>query len=97
MKTSKLVGALVVMLAVIANGAYASPNERSDDRYAYVLVTGSWMPQKVKIKPIGTKTASPLSVWTRREIDQTGRQTTEGVLKLDPDLNVILGRPGPGR
>lgn len=97
MRTSKLVGALVVIFAVFATGAFAAPNERSNDQYAYVYVTGSWMPQKVKVKPIGTNTASPLSVWTRREIDQTGRQTTEDVLAQDPDLRVILGRPGTGR
>jgi hypothetical protein len=97
MKTSKLVGALVVMLAVLATGTFASPNERSNDQYAYVWVTGSWLPQKVKIKPVGTNIASPLSVWTRRQIDQTGRQTTESVLAQDPDLRVILGRPGSGR
>jgi hypothetical protein len=97
MKTSRLVGALVVMLAVLATGTFASPNERSNDQYAYVWVTGSWLPQKVKIKPVGTNIASPLSVWTRRQIDQTGRQTTESVLAQDPDLRVILGRPGSGR
>jgi hypothetical protein len=97
MKTSRLVGALVVMLAVLATGAFASPNERSNDQYAYVWVTGSWLPQKVKIKPVGTNIASPLSVWTRRQIDQTGRQTTESVLAQDPDLRVILGRAGTGR
>jgi hypothetical protein len=97
MKTSKLVGTLVVMLAVLATGTFASPNERSNDQYAYVWVTGSWLPQKVKIKPVGTNIASPLSVWTRRQIDQTGRQTTESVLAQDPDLRVILGRPGTGR
>ena len=99
MKTSKLakVGTLVLILAVIATGAFASPNEQSNDRYAYVWVTGSWIPQKVKIKPIGTNTFSSMSNWNRREIDQTGRVTTEGVLAQDPSLRVILGGPGTGR
>jgi hypothetical protein len=99
MKTSKLAGTLVLVLAVavVATGAFAAPNEQSSDHYAYVWVTGSWLPQKVKIKPVGTNIASPLSVWTRREIDQTGRVTTEGVLAQDPDLHVILGRSGAGR
>jgi hypothetical protein len=97
MKTSKLVGTLVLISAVIATGAFASPNEQSTNGYAYVWVTGSRIPQKVKIKPIGTNTADPLSVWTRREIDQTGRQTTEGVLAQDPFLHVMVGRPGSGR
>ena len=97
MKTSKLAGTLALILAVIATGAFAAPNERSNDHYAYVWVTGSWIPQKVKIKPVGTNAASPLSVWTRREIDQTGRVTTEGVLAEDPSVRVILGRAGTGR
>jgi hypothetical protein len=98
MKMSKLakLGTLILILAVVATGTFASPNEQSN-RYAYVWVTGSRIPQKVKIKPIGTNTADPLSVWTRREIDQTGRSTTEGVLAQDPFLHVILGRPGSGR
>ena len=99
MKTSKLakVGTLVLILAVIATGAFASPNEQPNDRYAYVWVTGSWIPQKVRIKPIGTNGFSSMSNWNRREIDQTGRVTTEGVLAQDPSLRVILGGPGTGR
>ncbi len=92
MKTSKLAATLALIVAGIAT-AFASPNERSNDQCAYVWVTGSRLPQKVKIKPIGTDTASAMSVWTRREIDQTGRQTTEGVLALDPDLQIMRGRP----
>ena len=97
MKTSKLIGTFVLLLAVVATGAFAAPNERANDRYAYVWVTGSWIPQKVKIKPIGTNTSSAMSVWTRREIDQTGRVTTEDVLAQDPSVRVILGRAGAGR
>src|SRR6266849_6209161 len=96
MKTSKLAkaGALLLILAVASTEALANPqNDRVGDRYAYVFVTGSRIPQKVKVKPVGTATVSPLSVWTRREIDQTGRFTTEGVLKQDPSVRVILGRP----
>ena len=90
MKTSKLVkaGALLLILAVAAAEAFANPQ---GDRYAYVWVTGSRIPQKVKITPIGTTTVSPLSVWDRRQINQTGRVTTEGVLAQDPSVHVILG------
>lgn len=95
MKTPKLIkaGALLLILAVAATEAFANPqDERYSDRYAYVFVTGSRIPQKVKIKPIGTNTVSPLSVWTRREINQTGRVTTEGVLAQDPSVRVTPGR-----
>ena len=94
MKTSKLAkaGVLLLVLAVATIQAFANPqNDRVGDRYVYVFVTGSWIPQKVKVKPVGTTTVSPLSVWSRREIDQTGRFTTEGVLKQDPSVRVILG------
>jgi hypothetical protein len=95
MNTSKMakLGTVVSVLTAVATGAFASPTEVSNDRSAYVWVTGSRIPQKVKIKPVGTTTADILSVWTRREIDQTGRATTEGVLAQDPSLRVILNRP----
>jgi hypothetical protein len=94
MKTSKLAtaGALLLILAVATTEAFANPQrDQVGDRYVYVWVTGSRIPQKVKISPIGTTTVSPLSVWDRRQINQTGRQTTEGVLAQDPSLRVILG------
>jgi hypothetical protein len=66
------------------------------DHHLYVWVTGSRIPQKVKVRPVGTTTVSPMSNWSRREIDQTGRFTTEGVLKQDPSVRVILGRASGG-
>jgi hypothetical protein len=96
MKTSKLAkaGALLLVLAVAATEAFANPQrDQTGDRYAYVWVTGSRIPQKVKISPIGTTTVSALSVWDRRQINQTGRVTTEGVVAQDPSVRVILGRP----
>jgi hypothetical protein len=99
MKTSKLakVGAFVLVLAVAATGAFASPNDQPGDKYAYVSITGSLIPQKVKIHPIGTTTASNIRIYDRDEIYRTGRFTTEGVLRLDPSIRVISGRPGGGQ
>jgi hypothetical protein len=98
MKTSNLatVGTLLVILAVAATQAFASPNDQPGEKYAYVFVTGSLIPQRVKVQAIGTKTASNLRVYTRDEIDKTGRVTTEGVLALDPSLRVNSGHAGPG-
>jgi hypothetical protein len=95
MRTSRLskVGALLLTLAVISPGAIASPTDRNGDQYAYVLVTGSLIPQKVRIHRIGTKTASNIRVYDREEIDKMGRFTTEDVLAQDPSLRVIRGRP----
>jgi hypothetical protein len=96
MKTLKLatIGAALLILAAVAGEAMASPNDQPGDRYAYVFITGSRIPQKVKIRTIGTTTVSPVNVYKRREINQTGRFTTEGALEaLDPSLQVTLGRP----
>jgi outer membrane cobalamin receptor len=87
---------LVSILAVAAT-AVAGPQRvqkvvpiKGQPGYAYVWVTGSRIPQKVAISPIGTATFSALSVWDRRQINQTGRETTEGVLKQDPSVSTML-------
>ena len=54
-----------------------------------VFVTGSRIPEKVKVKAIGTNTVSPVRVYTRAELDRTGRFTTEGQLALDPSITII--------
>jgi outer membrane cobalamin receptor len=54
-----------------------------------IFVTGSLIPQRVKLQPIGTTTVSPVRIIDRREIDQTGRRTTPGVLIKEPSLRVI--------
>jgi hypothetical protein len=54
-----------------------------------VFVTGSLIPQRIKLKPIGTTTVSPVRIIDRREIDATGRRATRGVLIADPSVRVI--------
>ena len=54
-----------------------------------IFITGSLIPQRVKLKRIGTTTVSPIRIIDRREVDQTGRQTTRGVLIADPSVRVI--------
>jgi hypothetical protein len=100
MKMSKMIKAagLALILAVAGTSVFAQPpgyyqKVRAGDRYAYVWVTGSRIPQKLKISPIGTPTFNALSVWDRRQINQTGRGTAEGVLVQDPSVSVILARP----
>jgi hypothetical protein len=95
MKMLKLarIAAALLILAAVAGEVVAQPNDQPGERYAYVFVTGSRIPQKVKIQAIGTNTVSPLRVYKRREIDQIGRFTTEDVLRDDPSLHVISGRP----
>ncbi|HJT46035.1 MAG TPA: hypothetical protein VJ721_07150 [Chthoniobacterales bacterium] len=59
------------------------------DQEVPVFVTGSLIPQRVKVHPTGTKTFSPLRVIDRSEIDQNGRPTTSGALINDPALQLI--------
>jgi hypothetical protein len=54
-----------------------------------VFVTGSLIPQRVKLLPIGTKTVSPIRIIDRHEIDWIGRQTTPGVFVNDPSVRII--------
>lgn len=99
MKTSKCAALAVLLAALTFIGAAsnASADDRNTDQFAFVMVTGSQIPQRVRIHPIGTKTATPIRVYNRREIDQTGRFTTEDVLAQDPALQVTHGVPGGGR
>ncbi|MEY2541432.1 MAG: hypothetical protein QOI22_1034 [Verrucomicrobiota bacterium] len=54
-----------------------------------VFVTGSLIPQRVQLRRVGTTTFSPVRIIDRREIDETGRQTTPGALINEPSLRVI--------
>jgi hypothetical protein len=101
MKRSKAVkvAALLLSAAFLATPLFAGSHKsksatKSDkEQYAYVFVTGSSIPRKVKIKPVGN-TIENLRVYNRREIDQTGRVTTAGVLAQDPSVTVTMGRAG---
>ena len=54
-----------------------------------IFITGSLIPQRVQLRPVGTATVSPIRIIDRREIDQTGRPTTPGALINEPSLRVI--------
>ena len=69
-------------------GNRASKREQKVEERA-IFITGSLIPQRVKLQPIGTTTVSPIRFIDRREIDQTGRRTTAGVLVNEPSLHVI--------
>ena len=97
MKTSGVMNsaAVLLLLSAVATSAFAGPQNKQvqvtqkGERYAYVWVTGSRIPQKVKISPIGTPSFSALSEWDRRQINQTGRGTAADILRHDPSLRVI--------
>jgi hypothetical protein len=91
MKTKR---ALLILL-VVATSALAGPQSlemvraQPGERYAYVWVTGSRIPQKVKISPIGTLTQSPLSEYDRRQINWTRGGTVRQALGNEPSLSFI--------
>src|SRR5438067_6551320 len=60
----------------------------NDPPTKYVVLTGSYIPQKVVVRSIGTNTTDPRRIYRRSEIDRTGRVTTEGVLALDPSVTI---------
>lgn len=94
MKTSKIVKSLAALsiLSVLASTALAGTQRVEQAppqgaRYAYVWVTGSRIPQKVKISPIGTLTQSPLSEYDRRQVNWTRGGTVKQALSNEPSLS----------
>jgi hypothetical protein len=62
---------------------------KKQDKGEAVFVTGSLIPQRIKVKRIGTTTVSPIRIIDRHEIDETGRRTTRGALIADPSIRII--------
>lgn len=58
--------------------------EDKDGKQELVFLTGSRVPKRIQVKAIGTNTMGELRVYTRAEIDRTGRFTAEGILEQDP-------------
>ncbi len=75
------------MLAGTPANQTSDRKEKIEERT--VFVTGSLIPKRVKLRPIGTTTVSPVRIIDRREIEETGRLTTPGVLINEPSLRVI--------
>ena len=97
MKTLISSGATTLVAASILAGTVLAdpPTNQTSERKQKVeertiFITGSLIPQRVKLQPIGTTTVSPVRIIDRREIDWTGRQTTPGALINDPSLRVII-------
>ena len=87
---------LAAGLLLVATSAFAGSQsnqaqvtQNSGERYAYVWVTGSRIPQKVKISPIGTLTQSPLSEYDRRQINWTRGGTVRQALGNEPSVSFI--------
>ena len=83
-------GAPLLLLGSLAATAIADgPRKASQEKEVAVFVTGSLIPQRVKVRPIGTKTTSPVRVISRKEIDQNGRPTTPAAFTNDPSVRII--------
>jgi hypothetical protein len=99
MKTLKLALGMAVVSLVgigIAAGdslakAVEGKGPDKDGKQKLVFVTGSNIPQRVRVKAIGTNTTSPVRVYTRAEIDRLGRFTTPGILLQDPSITIRGG------
>jgi outer membrane cobalamin receptor len=96
MRTLTLTLAMAVAGLVCGGIVFADPlapavegKTKKGEQEKLVFVTGSRIPQRVKVKAIGTKTTSPVRVYTRAEMDRTGRFTTEGILAQDPSVTII--------
>ena len=93
MKISSVMKSAAVLL-LVATGAFAGPQsnhvqvtQNNGERYAYVWVTGSRIPQKVKISPMGTLTQSPLSEYDRRQVNWTRGGTVQQALGNEPSVS----------
>lgn len=100
MKMFRLISGTIALLLAAAIQAFASPQGDESgslgpihrDRYVYVWVTGSRIPQKVQISPVGTPSFSAMSVYDRKQIDYySGHPTTEYVLSYEPSVQVRIG------
>src|SRR5207248_8902801 len=80
---------ILVATSMFAGTVLADPKVNQKVEEGAIFITGSLIPQRVKLQPIGTTTVSPVRIIDRREIDQTGRRTTPGILVNEPSLRVI--------
>ena len=94
MHTTGRIIALFCIATLLAGTAYAGrvvslDSPQAETKEELVFVTGSRIPQCIKVSRVGAATYSPLRVIDREEIDRTGRRTIAGVLINEPSLRVI--------
>ncbi|HYY13761.1 MAG TPA: hypothetical protein VE758_04945 [Chthoniobacterales bacterium] len=99
MKMFKVISALAALVMVAGGQAFANPQDESGslgpihhNGEVYVWVTGSRIPQKVTISPVGTPSFSAMSVYDRKQINYySAHPTTEYVLSYEPSAHVRIG------
>jgi hypothetical protein len=85
-----LVAASALTGTALADTPFKQMSARRDQgEERTVFVTGSLIPQRVKLRRIGTTTVSQVRSIDRQEIDGTGRRTTAGALINDPSVRII--------
>jgi len=88
-------GAIVLAVILFGGTLFAGdrgkegPKKSQQAKEVTIFVTGSLIPQRVRLNPIATTTVSPVRVIDRREIDTTGRFTTGGAFVNEPSVRVI--------
>ena len=83
-----LVGTGLIAAGLLATAALAGKPTDQQSNLRTVFVTGSLIPQRIKLSRVGTTTVSPIRIIDRREIDSTGRQTVRGALVADPSVRL---------
>ncbi|HEU5246405.1 MAG TPA: hypothetical protein VFU09_04885, partial [Candidatus Udaeobacter sp.] len=87
--------ATLVAASILAGTALADPttNQTSERKQKVeeraIFITGSLIPQRIKLQPLTTKTVSPIRIIDRHEIDGTGRFTTPGAFVNEPSVRII--------
>jgi hypothetical protein len=98
MKMFKVISALVALLITAGTQVFAAPQREESGslaplhrgREVYVWVTGSRIPQKVILSPVGTPSFNAMSVYDRKQIDYySAHPTTEYVLRYEPSAQII--------
>ena len=84
-----LLATCVASLVVLVSSAFGGKPADQSSNERTVFVTGSLIPQRIKLKRIGTTTVSPIRVIDRQEIDGSGRQTARGALVADPSVRIV--------
>ena len=105
MKISSLAKVILLSVsgaALLASVAQADPHmrrhrhaavEQQNAEEQYVMVTGSNLPQKVKVRSIGTTTPYNVRVFSQKDLLSTGRQNVgEALSVLDPSIQISRGR-----
>jgi hypothetical protein len=81
---------LIATSALLADPPVKGTPERKEKvTEQTVFVTGSLIPQRIKVRHVGTTTVSPISALDRATIDATGRQTTPGFFVNEPSVRII--------